>query len=149
MKNLNTVKIEETNATTKSVKSTATTATTPEQLLAVQTKVIAQFPAALNEQTFDCYGTSILNNATKVRFANYINKRIKVLVKNEHTDIQLVNTQNSVRVTKLQACAIMLQSSAYSNTAQYNAVVKYVVNNCAQHLQALAVTQAQIATAIA
>ena len=42
------------------------------------------------EKTFTVIGTSVLNGVLKVRFANDLNTRVKVLKRNGHTAISLM-----------------------------------------------------------
>jgi hypothetical protein len=45
----------------------------------------------MTNKTFTIAGMSTLNGVVKVRFANKLAERIKVLTKNEHTDIHLID----------------------------------------------------------
>jgi len=53
------------------------------------------------EKTFTVAGTATLNGNTKVRFANDLVARIKILAKNNCTDINLVELPHAM--TKMQA----------------------------------------------
>ena len=49
-------------------------------------------------KTYKTAGVSILNGVMKVRFANALEKRIKVLKANDHTDIRLVEVEAGTKV---------------------------------------------------
>ena len=49
-------------------------------------------------KTYKTAGVSILNGVMKVRFANALEKRIKVLKANDHTDIRLVEVTPGTKV---------------------------------------------------
>jgi len=48
-------------------------------------------------KTYKTAGVSILNGVMKVRFANTLEQRIKVLSRNEHTDIRLVEVEEGTK----------------------------------------------------
>jgi len=65
------------------------------------------------EKTFTVAGTSNLNGTVKFRFANDLKSRIKVLTKNGHTDVNLIELPEAM--TKADAIAYLEQLD--SNTS--------------------------------
>jgi hypothetical protein len=57
------------------------------------------------EKTFTVAGTSNLNGTVKFRFANDLKSRIKVLEKNGHTEVNLIELPTAM--TKAQAIAFL------------------------------------------
>lgn len=70
-------------------------------------------------KTFTVAGTSNLNGVVKFRFANDLKSRIKVLERNGHTDVQLVELPNAM--TKEQAIAWLESQSDAAPAADADA----------------------------
>jgi argininosuccinate synthase len=83
------------------------------------------------EKTFTVAGTSNLNGAVKYRFANDLAGRVKVLLKNGHVDVKLVELPYAM--TKEDAIAYLQKDTVAEDTVQEAAVA-----------QGVAVTQADI-----
>ena len=80
----------------------------------------------MHNNTYTVVGLSTLNNVVKVRFANDLATRIKVLVRNKHTNIQLVEC---AAMHKLQAAQFALTHEQFANE-QAQAVIKaYIAKN--------------------
>lgn len=78
-------------------------------------------------QTFNVAGTSILNGKTKVRFANDFVGRFKVLDKNGHEDIHLIELGEDL--TKEQVCQVLLAHKDFQTEDRQTAIVDFVVRN--------------------
>lgn len=68
------------------------------------------------EKTFTVAGTSNLNGAVKFRFANDLKGRIKVLERNGHTDIKLMELPEPM--TKTDAIAFLESLDAPADTTE-------------------------------
>lgn len=77
----------------------------------------------MTDKLYTVAGTSTLNGETKARFANDT-MRIKVLSKNGHTDIMLVELPNEM--TKLQAAQFISGLDEFSGAAEQEAVAEYL-----------------------
>jgi len=78
------------------------------------------------DKTFSIVGVSTLNGNTKMRFANDI-MRIKVLAKNGHTDIQLVELPDEM--TKVEAAKFVQKLPEFQGDVAQEAVVEYLAKN--------------------
>ena len=75
----------------------------------------------MHNNTYTVVGVSTLNNVVKVRFANDLATRIKVLMRNKHTNIKLIEC---AAMHKLQAAQYALtQADVAQFTAEETAVV--------------------------
>ena len=93
-------------------------------------------------KTFSVAGTSSLNGVTKVRFANDFVGRFKILAKNGHEDINLIELGGEF--TKAEVCNILLNHEAFQDEASQTAITDFVVRNCKSMEQAApAVEEAQ------
>jgi len=81
----------------------------------------------MTQKTFDTAGTSTLNGVTKVRFANDYVGRFKILVKNGHENIELIELGGDF--TKAQICQILMQHEKFQNEDQQSAIAEFVVRN--------------------
>ena len=79
-------------------------------------------------KTFSVAGTSSLNGVTKVRFANDFVGRFKILAKNGHEDINLIELGGEF--TKAEVCNILLNHEAFQDEAAQTAITDFVVRNC-------------------
>jgi hypothetical protein len=75
------------------------------------------------DKTYSIVGTSTLNGNTKCRFANDI-MRIKVLDKNGHTDIQLVELPDEM--TKVEAAKFIQKLPEFQTAERQDAIQDYL-----------------------
>lgn len=75
------------------------------------------------EKKFAVAGVSTLEGKTKIRFANDT-MRIKILAKNGHTDIQLVDLPREM--TKAEIAAHMVETGFGKGNAAIEAAIAYV-----------------------
>jgi hypothetical protein len=78
-------------------------------------------------KTFSVAGTSTLNGKTKVRFANDFVGRFKILIKNGHEDINLIELGEEL--TKEEICKVLLAHPNFQDEAAQNAIAEFVVRN--------------------
>jgi dUTPase len=93
-------------------------------------------------KTFEVAGVSTLNGVTKVRFANDYVGRFKILIKNGHDDINLIELGE--KLTKAQICQVLLSHPQFQDEAAQTAITEFVVRNCkevAAELETTAETQ--------
>ena len=81
----------------------------------------------MTNKTFEVAGTSTLNGVTKVRFANDYVGRFKILVKNGHDNIELIELGD--KFTKAEICQILMQHERFQNEDQQSAIAEFVVRN--------------------
>jgi hypothetical protein len=80
----------------------------------------------MHNNTYTVVGISTLNNVVKVRFANDIATRYKVLARNAHTNIVLIEC---AAMHKLAAAQFALTQEQFANE-QAQAVIKaYIAKN--------------------
>ena len=78
-------------------------------------------------KTFTVAGVSTLNGTTKVRFANDFVGRFKILAKNGHTDINIIELGEAL--TKADICKVLLAHPNFQNEAAQTAIAEFVVRN--------------------
>jgi hypothetical protein len=78
-------------------------------------------------KTFSVAGVSTLNGVTKVRFANDFVNRFKILAKNDHQDINLIELGGEF--TKDQVCEILMAHPKFQDEAAQGAIAEYVTRN--------------------
>ena len=78
----------------------------------------------MHSNTFTVVGTSVLNGVCKIRFANGLSKRIRVLARNGHSNIALVECD---AVFKLDAAKFALTQEQF--TEEQRAVIAAYVNS--------------------
>jgi hypothetical protein len=78
-------------------------------------------------KTFSVAGVSTHNGKTKVRFANDYVGRFKILAKNDHTDIELIELGGEF--TKAEVCEILMNHPKFQNEAAQSAIADFVVRN--------------------
>ena len=78
-------------------------------------------------KTFSVAGTSTLNGVTKVRFANDFVGRFKVLIKNGHDNIELIELGGEF--TKAEVCQFLMNHERFQNEDQQSAIAEFVVRN--------------------
>jgi hypothetical protein len=78
----------------------------------------------MHSNTFTVVGTSVLNGVCKIRFANGLSKRIRVLARNGHSNIALVECD---AVFKLDAAKFALTQEQFSE--EQRAVIAAYINS--------------------
>jgi len=81
----------------------------------------------MTQKTFEVAGTSTLNGVTKVRFANDYVGRFKILVKNGHENIELIELGD--KFTKAEICQVLMQHEKFQTEDQQSAIAEFVVRN--------------------
>jgi hypothetical protein len=76
------------------------------------------------EKMFTVAGTSVLNGATKLRFANDFVTRIKVLGRNDHTAINLVELPQAM--TKEDATRYLSTQDTFKALDEQAAIAKFL-----------------------
>lgn len=79
-------------------------------------------------KTYSVAGTSTLNGVTKIRFASDFVNRFKILCKNGHDDIELIELGGEF--TKAQICQILMSHPKFQSEEQQSAIYEFVVRNC-------------------
>ena len=79
----------------------------------------------MHSNTFTVVGTSVLNGAVKIRFANGLSKRIRVLARNGHSNIALVECD---AMFKLDAAKYALTQEVFTEE-QRKVIAAYVNSN--------------------
>jgi dUTPase len=78
-------------------------------------------------KTFEVAGVSTLNGKTKVRFANDYVGRFKILIKNNHEDIRLIELGS--KLTKAEICKVLLAHPDFQDEIAQDAIAEFVVRN--------------------
>jgi hypothetical protein len=78
------------------------------------------------DKLYTVVGTSTLNGETKARFANDT-MRIKVLAKNGHTDINLIELPNEM--TKIEAAKFLAGLDEFQAPEQQEAIAEYLTKH--------------------
>lgn len=79
-------------------------------------------------KTYSVAGTSTLNGVTKIRFANDFVNRLKILFKNGHEDVELIELGGEF--TKAEVCQILMAHPKFQSEEQQSAIYEFVVRNC-------------------
>lgn len=79
----------------------------------------------MHSNTFTVVGTSVLNGALKIRFANGLTKRIRVLARNGHSNIALVECD---AMFKLDAAKFALTQEVFTEE-QRKVIAAYINSN--------------------
>ena len=82
----------------------------------------------MTQKTFSVAGTSTNNGITKVRFANDFVGRLKILYKNGHENVELIELGGEF--TKAQVCQILMNHEKFQGEDQQSAIYEFVVRNC-------------------
>ena len=82
----------------------------------------------MTNKTFSVAGTSTLNGITKIRFANDFVNRLKILYKNGHDNVELIELGGEF--TKAQVCQILMAHDKFQGEDQQSAIYEFVVRNC-------------------
>ena len=81
----------------------------------------------MTAKTFSVAGVSTFNGETKIRFANDFVSRIKILDKNGHTDVELIEL--GTELTKEEVCKVLLVHPKFQSETAQTAINEYVVRN--------------------
>jgi hypothetical protein len=79
-------------------------------------------------KTYSVAGTSTLNGVTKIRFANDFVSRLKILYKNGHENVELIELGGEF--SKAQVCQILMAHKNFQEEDQQGAIYEFVVRNC-------------------
>ena len=79
-------------------------------------------------KTYSVAGTSTLNGVTKIRFANDFVNRLKILYKNGHENVELIELGGEF--TKAEVCQILMSHNKFQSEEQQSAIYEFVVRNC-------------------
>ena len=82
----------------------------------------------MTNKTFSVAGTSTLNGITKIRFANDFVNRLKILYKNGHENVELIELGGEF--TKAQVCQVLMAHDKFQGEDQQSAIYEFVVRNC-------------------
>ena len=82
----------------------------------------------MTQKTFNVAGTSTLNGITKIRFANDFVSRLKILYKNGHDNVELMELGREL--TKAQICQVLMSHPKFQSEAHQSAIYEFVVRNC-------------------
>jgi len=96
----------------------------------------------MTQKTFNTAGTSTLNGVTKVRFANDYVGRFKILIKNGHENINLIELGGDF--TKAEICQILMQHEKFQNEDQQSAIAEFVVRNVKDLTKAAAAEEKKV-----
>ena len=81
----------------------------------------------MTTKTFEVAGTSTHNGVTKVRFANDYVGRFKILIKNGHDNIELIEIGK--KLTKAEICQVLMSHPNFQTEEQQTAIAEFVVRN--------------------
>jgi hypothetical protein len=82
----------------------------------------------MTQKTFSVAGTSTSNGITKIRFANDFVGRLKILYKNGHENVELMELGREL--TKAQICQVLMSHPKYQTDEQQDAIYEFVLRNC-------------------
>ena len=82
----------------------------------------------MTNKTFSVAGTSTNNGITKIRFANDFVSRLKILYKNGHDNVELIELGGEF--TKAEVCQILMNHPKFQTEDRQNAIYEFVVRNC-------------------
>ena len=95
---------------------------------------------AQTTKTFSVAGTSKLNGITKIRFANDFVSRVKILAKNKHDEINLIELGGEF--TKAEVCQILINHKGFQGEEAQGAIHEYVVRNAPEIMKEIEVKMA-------
>ena len=72
-------------------------------------------------------GTSTFNGKTKVRFANDYVSRFKILTKNGHENVNILELPN--QMNKADVCKFLQSHEKFQDEASQSAIAEFVVRN--------------------
>ena len=93
-------------------------------------------------KTFEVAGVSTLNGVTKVRFANDYVGRFKILAKNGHENIELIELGD--KFSKAEICQILMQHEKFQSESAQAAIAEFVVRNCKEIANELTKVEAAV-----
>ena len=79
-------------------------------------------------KTYSVAGTSTLNGITKIRFANDFVSRLKILFKNGHENVELIELGGEF--SKAEVCQVLMAHPKFQSDDQQSAIYEFVVRNC-------------------
>ena len=82
----------------------------------------------MTNKTYSGAGTSTLNGKTKIRFANDFVSRLKILYKNGHENVELIELGSEL--TKAEVCQVLMAHPKFQSEEQQAAIYEFVVRNC-------------------
>jgi hypothetical protein len=81
----------------------------------------------MTQKTFSVAGVSTFNGVTKVRFANDFVSRIKILDKNDHKDVELIEL--GTELTKEEVCKVLVAHPKFQSETAQAAIAEYLTRN--------------------
>ena len=81
----------------------------------------------MTNKTFEVAGTSTIKGVTKVRFANDYVGRLKILYKNGHENVELMELGE--KMTKADICKVLIAHPNFQSEEQQSAIAEFVVRN--------------------
>ena len=81
----------------------------------------------MTDKLYTVAGTSQFKGKTKVRFANYYVSRFKILTKNGHENINIMELPNSM--SKADVCKFLQAHEKFQDEASQSAIAEFVVRN--------------------
>ena len=81
----------------------------------------------MTQKTFNTAGTSTLNGITKIRFANDYVSRFKILTKNGHQDVNILELDSAM--SKADVCKFLSTHEKFQDEASQSAIAEFVVRN--------------------
>ena len=90
----------------------------------------------MTQKTFTVAGVSTFKGVTKVRFANDFVSRIKILDKNEHTDVELIEL--GTELSKEDVCKVLVAHPKFQGVAAQVAIAEYLTRNVKTASKAMA-----------
>ena len=97
---------------------------------------------AQTAKTFSVAGTSKLNGITKIRFANDFVSRVKILAKNKHDEINLIELGGEF--TKAEVCQILVSHPQFQGEEAQGAIHEYVMRNAPQVMKEIEAKMAEV-----
>jgi len=99
----------------------------------------------MTQKTFSVAGVSTFNGVTKVRFANDFVSRIKILDKNQHTDVELIEL--GTELTKEEVCKVLVAHPKFQSETAQTAIAEYLTRNVKSVKQPTAAKTPKVAKA--
>ena len=96
----------------------------------------------MTAKTFTVAGVSTFKGVTKVRFANDFVSRIKILDKNEHTDVELIEL--GIELSKEDVCKVLVAHPKFQGVEAQVAIAEYLTRNVKSVKQEKAVVTPQV-----
>lgn len=96
---------------------------------------------AQTAKTFSVAGTSKLNGITKIRFANDFVSRVKILAKNKHDEINLIELGGEF--TKSEVAQILIAHPQFQGEEAQGAIHEYVVRNAPEIMKEIEAKMAE------